>query len=331
MRKFRGPLLKDALVRLDEMLLRELTLLDGQLAALHPVIDDLRQRVIVVLQARLINLACHRVGVVYLRAVDALEGFHRADGADQFEIGVIAQQVTKEIEGQRRNTVRRHEEAHLHPHLREVLVGRRQLALLVLNAQDGMVVGGAPIGLAGRDAEADDRRLAEAFLVSARVDKVLEQLSVQHTEVVRDAELRPVGVVLGQHDAEVVIAHVGREIVAHDAVDAPVQFLVDDVGLEDLDQRKHGAALDANVYLNGDDLEFDRVAISGRVVPMREVIETVVDHLQRSAQVLLPALSTRQVGEIGGEAGAVRRQIVLIETDALEAIGKVFAHDDLLY
>ena len=331
MRGFGNPLLKDALVRLDEMLLRELALLDGQLATLHPVIDDLRQRVIVVRQAWLINLACHRVGVVDLGAVDALESFHRTDGADQLEIGVVAQQVAEEVEGQRRHALGRHEEAGLHPHFREILIGRGQLILLIFHAQDGVLIGRAPVGFAGRHAQANDRQLAEAFLVGAGVDEVLEQLAMQHAEVVGDAELRPVGVVFGQHDAEVVIAHIRREVVAHDAVDTPVQLLVDDVSLQDLEKGKRRAVLHANIHSDGNDLEFDRIAVTLEVVPMCQVIETVVDHLQRFAQVFLPTLSTRQVGEIGGQAGAFCRYVVLIETNALEVKSKVYAHDDSLY
>jgi hypothetical protein len=46
-----------------------------------------------------------RIGVVDLGAIDLLEGLHRADGADQLKIGVVAEQVAREIEGQRRDAV----------------------------------------------------------------------------------------------------------------------------------------------------------------------------------------------------------------------------------
>jgi hypothetical protein len=101
------------------------------------------------------------------------------------------------VESQRCNAVRRHEKANLQSHFCEVLVGRRQFILLILDAQHGVLVAGALIGLAGRGADADDRRLAETLLVSARIGKLLEQLSMQVAKIVRRAEFRSMGVVPG--------------------------------------------------------------------------------------------------------------------------------------
>lgn len=100
MRVVGGPAFEHVLVRLDEVFFGELALLDGQLAAFFAVVDDLRQRVVLVLQAGLIELSGGGVGVVDLGAVDLLEGLHRADDADQLEVGVMAQQVALEVEGQ---------------------------------------------------------------------------------------------------------------------------------------------------------------------------------------------------------------------------------------
>ena len=96
-------------------------------------------------------------------------------------------------------------------------------------------------------------------------------------------------------------------------------------GAVSVENSRRRAAFD--LQLDGNDLELDGIPIAARVVPMRQVIETVVDHLQRSAQVLLPALTTRQVGEIGGQARAVCRLVVLIEPNALEAEREGVAHD----
>lgn len=123
-RGFGDPLFKDVLVRFDEVLFSELALFDSQLASFLSVIDDLRQRVVLGLQTWLIELSCHRVGVIDLGAVDPLERFHRADGTDQFEIGVVAQQVAKEVESQWSHALGRHEKANLHPHFCKVQVGR---------------------------------------------------------------------------------------------------------------------------------------------------------------------------------------------------------------
>jgi hypothetical protein len=90
------------------------------------------------------------------------------------------------------------------------------------------------------------------------------------------------------------------------------------------------AALGVHVHLDGHDLKLDRVAVSRRIVPMRQVVKAMVDHPQRVAQVLLPTRPPGQVGKVGGDACAVRRVVVLIETNAFEAESKFFVHDDLL-
>ena len=68
-------------------------LLHRQSAAFFAVVDDAGQRIILVLQAGPIGLAGSRIGVVDLGPVDLLEGLHGADGADQFQVGVVAQQI----------------------------------------------------------------------------------------------------------------------------------------------------------------------------------------------------------------------------------------------
>ena len=45
-------------------------------------------------------LTCDRIGVVYLRAINFLKGFHRANRANQLKIGVIIEQVTREERNQ---------------------------------------------------------------------------------------------------------------------------------------------------------------------------------------------------------------------------------------
>ncbi|KAG0735615.1 hypothetical protein G6F24_018652 [Rhizopus arrhizus] len=79
---------------------------------------------------------------------------------------------------------------------------------------------GAVIGLAAGHADADHRRLAEVGTVGVRRQEVPEQLAVQVAEAVRNAEGGLALVAGRQHHAEVVIAHVGREVVADDAFGA---------------------------------------------------------------------------------------------------------------
>ena len=265
----------------------------------------------------------------YNRFLRERQRFHRADGADQLEIRVVSQQVALKVESQWCNAIRRHEKTNLHPHFCEVLVGRGQLILLILDTQYGVLVSGPLVGLAGRGADADDRRLVEALLVSARVGKLPEQLSMHVAKIVWCAECRSIEVVLWKQDTEVVVAHVGGKVVPHDAVDAFVRFFVENAGFQYLNQRKYIiAARGVNTHLDGDNLEFDRVAISRRIVPMRQVVEAIVNHPQRVAQILLPARSPGQVGKIGSYARAVRWLIVFIETNALEVKGKFFVHCD---
>ncbi|KAG1462251.1 hypothetical protein G6F57_013985 [Rhizopus arrhizus] len=56
---------------------------------------------------------------------------------------------------------------------------------------------------------------------------------------------------------------------------------------------------------------------------MGQVVEAVVDHADRVAQVFLPRGTTGQVGEIGGDARAISGLVVLVEGDARDAEGKV--------
>ncbi|KAG1387620.1 hypothetical protein G6F59_016318 [Rhizopus arrhizus] len=69
-------------------------------------------------------------------------------------------------------------------------------------------------------ADADHRRLADVGTVGGRRQEVPEQLAVQGAEAVRNAEGGLALVAGRQHHAEVVIAHVGREVVADDAFGA---------------------------------------------------------------------------------------------------------------
>ena len=309
------------------MPLGELALLDGELAALLAIVDDARQRVVLMLQARLVDLAGHRVGVVDLGAVDLLERLHGADGADQLEIAVVGQQIAGEVERQRRDGMRRHEVAHLEPHLAEVEVRQRGVVVCVLHAQYRVAIVGLAIDLAAGDAEADDRRLAEGGPVGIGVDEALEQLAVQVAKPIGDAEFGTIAVVLRQPDTEVVVAHVGGEVVPHHARNALAGVLVDDRRLEHFDRREGVVlVLGPHAQLAGDDVELDGVAIRLGVVPVRQGVEAVVDHRQGIAQVLLAPLPTRQVGEVGGGARVLGRAIIFVEPHALDIECEIVTH-----
>ncbi|MNE91701.1 hypothetical protein D3C80_1893450 [compost metagenome] len=62
---------------------------------------------------------------------------------------------------------------------------------------------------------------------------------------------------------------------------------------------------------------------------MRQGIETIVNHPQGVAQILLTALSSRQIGKVGCDARVVRGAIVFIEANALDGKCKFIAHFSL--
>ncbi|KAF1049019.1 MAG: hypothetical protein GAK34_02112 [Delftia tsuruhatensis] len=193
-----------------------------------------------------------------------------------------------------------------------------------------MLVFCAQVNLAARHTQADNWRFLEMFFVGAGIDEGLEQLAMQVAEVLRRAEASLVLVVLQQHHAEVIVAHIRGEVIPHDAFRTLAGLLVDDVGLEDLDQRQASAAgLAVDAHLDRDDLELDRVTIALGVVPVRQSIEAVVHHRERIAQVLLTAFTAGQIGKVGGNARAVRWLIVFIETNALEMEAEFLVHCDL--
>ncbi len=99
-------------------------------------------------QVRLIASARRRIGVINLGPIDLLKSLHRADGADELEIGVVAKQVTDKIKSQWRNAIRRHEIADPQPHFFEILVGRRELILPVFDTQYRMLIVSSVIGFA---------------------------------------------------------------------------------------------------------------------------------------------------------------------------------------
>lgn len=73
----------------------------------------------------LIVLPRRRIRVVDLRSVYFLKRLHRADGRDQLEAGIIAEQIAGKIEGQRRDAMFWHKIAHLQPHFAEIALGQR--------------------------------------------------------------------------------------------------------------------------------------------------------------------------------------------------------------
>ncbi len=108
---------------------------------------------------------------------------------------------------------------------------------------------------------------------------MLEQLAVQVAKIIRDVEARRVLVVRWQQHAEIVVAHIGRKVIAGNALDARTGVLIDDGGLQYLDQRK-GIVRRAltDVHFDRDDVQLQRITVALGVIPMRQIVEAVVDH-----------------------------------------------------
>ncbi|MNN77552.1 hypothetical protein D3C81_1940240 [compost metagenome] len=109
------------------------------------------------LQAGLIAFTGGRVRIVDFGPIDFLKSINGADGADQLKVGVIAEQVASKIEGQRRNTVGRHEIPHLQAHLLEISIRQGILILLIFKAQHRVLIICSMVGLAAGNAQANNR------------------------------------------------------------------------------------------------------------------------------------------------------------------------------
>ncbi len=282
-----------------------------------------------VLQVGLVALPCHGIGVVNLRAVNLLERLHGADGTDELKVRVIVQQVTKEIKRQRRNAVWRHKVAHLQAHFLEILLCERGVVGQILIPQHRMLVFRAAVDLVVRHAQADHGQLFEMLLILSRADKRLKQLAVQLSKIRWNAELRLVFVVIQQQHAEVVITHIRREVIANNAFNTLIGFSVKDVGFEHFNRGK-SVATAVNIDIHGDDVQLHRVTIAGWVIPTRHGVKTVVDHAKRIAQVLLTALTTSQVGKVGGDARVVRGLVVLVKANAFDRKREIVVHGELV-
>ena len=86
---------------------------------------------ILMLQIGLKDISCNCICVINLWSVDFLERFHRANGADKLNIGVVTEQVTKKVKRQRGNTVGWHKVAHLKAHFFEILFCQGRFIWLV--------------------------------------------------------------------------------------------------------------------------------------------------------------------------------------------------------
>ena len=120
----------------------------------------------------------------------------------------------------------------------------------------------------------------KVLVIRAGADKLAEQAAVQLAKLRGNAELRLVLVMRRQQYAEVIITHIGGEVVPDNAADARVLCVIRDVCFQYLDRRE-AFAIAFNVDVDGNDFKLDRITIAIGVIPMRQGIETIVNHRQR--------------------------------------------------
>lgn len=130
-----------------------------------------------------------------------------------------------------------------------------------------------------------------------------------------------------QQHAKIIIAHIRREVVPDDALDAFARFVIQDMRLEYLDRREgFRAAIDRHIHR--DDFKLDRIAIPFGIIPIRYRVEAVVDHPNGVAQVILPAIAPRQIRKVRRDASIIGGEIIFVEAGAVKRKSKVMAHDE---
>lgn len=153
---------------------------------------------------------------------------------------------------------------------------------------------------------------------------------MQIAEIVRRCEFGSVLIVLWQQYAEVIIPHVRREIVSDDTLNTLVGISIHDIRLQYLNQWEGIVfAFRTDFHFNRNDFEFNGIAIASRVIPMRQRVETIVNHSQGVTEVVLAVLSSGQISKIRRDTRIVQRVIVLIKTMAHDAERKVVMRRDM--
>src|SRR5690606_4996279 len=102
-----------------------------------------------------------------------------------------------------------------------------------------------------------------------------------------------------QHDTKIVVAYIRGEVITYGTLNPFVGFVVDDVSFQNFDGGKSLAITrDINIHMNN--IQLDAIAVFIRIIPMRQSIEAVVNHVEGFAQVCLALFATGQVGKVGG-------------------------------
>lgn len=191
-----------------------------------------------------------------------------------------------------------------------------------------MPVPGLVIDPAAGHAQADDGGLREIRAISRRIEETFEKIAMQPSKIFWRTGRAPSLAMRGQQDTEIVIPHIGREIISRETRYLLVPPAVYDGRLQDFDHRKSVCVI-ADTDFRRNDVKLDRISIIGRIVPMRPRVETVVDHPQGTEQVVPPPVASGEIGKIGRRARAVRGAVVLVKAVGSDRIYNVVFHPDM--
>ena len=140
-----------------------------------------------------------------------------------------------------------------------------------------MFITGTPVNIFAGDAQANHRRLAEAGLIGAGLHEILKDIAMQLAKVIGHAKATPVFIMFQQQHAKIIIPHIGGEVITGDTGMALSALFIDNMRLQDLYHREAGAIL-SNIHLDRNNIQFHRIAIVMRIIPVRQGIKPVIHH-----------------------------------------------------
>src|SRR5690606_27111636 len=123
---------------------------------------------------------------------------------------------------------------------------------------------------------------------------------MQIAKVIWRTKCGPTLIVLLQKHTEVIISHVRGEIIPYNTINALVSFPINNTRLQYLNQwERITTVFSINIHLNRDNFKHDSITVAFGIIPMRQRIKTIVNHVQGVTQILLATLPSSQISKIG--------------------------------
>src|SRR5690554_5620684 len=107
------------------------------------------------------------------------------------------------------------------------------------------------------------------LLVGTRAQKALEYLSMQIPETIRSTEAVLTFIVIQQEDTKVIVSHIRGKIVADNSLNTIIGLSIKNTCFQYLNQGQRGTPLDINICFNRNNIEFNRITVAFRIIPMR--------------------------------------------------------------